>query len=126
MGVPASTISAGVASVREDDLVDRLLADEALEGGLRFDGNPGRITGARQFGRVAPTGDARDLGGRERHHPDPGIVAVDDVEVLKVAAGRAPNEDPHGGRRHRAGPGVPRSTGDGLRRRPWSLPVIRP
>src|SRR5690606_6311092 len=51
---------------------------------------------SREGGGIHPPLDVRYLGRGERDHPVGGVVAVDDVEVVKVPTGRAQNDDPPG------------------------------
>jgi predicted phosphoribosyltransferase len=46
----------------------------------------------RQRRRIGTAGDAGNLGGRERNHLERGIVAIDDVEIVKIPA-RSPEDD---------------------------------
>ena len=71
--------------VGEDDLVHAPAGDERRELVLRTDRDPVRIAGSGQRRRVYAIGDARDLRRGEREHLDVRIVAVHDVEVVKVA-----------------------------------------
>ncbi len=79
-------------AVGEHHLVDVPLAADVGE--IRFieNGNSVGVASAGERGRIAPTGDARDLGGGEGHDLAGGVVAKDDVEVVEVAAGRAHDE----------------------------------
>jgi hypothetical protein len=105
-------------AVGEDDEVDGHLADELLQLGLGDDRDAGGIRRAGELGRVAPTGDARDLGGGEGHDLDGRVVTVDDVEVMEVATRRAHDHDAcpmHGGSLLWGSPDAPRA-GRGLPR----------
>ena len=82
--------------VREDDLVDALVADEPLELVLGDDRDPGGVAVARQLGRVDAAVDVRDLGGGERDDLDVLAAPVEEVEVVKIAPGGADDDDPCG------------------------------
>lgn len=79
-------------AVREDDLIDGLLAADRVERGLRLDRDAIAVERTGQHWRVTAVADAWNLRPREGDHLGAGIVAVDDVEVVEVAAGRA-NDD---------------------------------
>ena len=83
--------------VGEDDDVDLMFADELLQRRLRQDRNPFRIQRARQFGGVAAVVDVRDLRRGERDDLVGRTVPVDEVEVVKVAARSARDQDSSSG-----------------------------
>ncbi len=76
----------GDVRVGEDDLIDVSLRDQSGELVLGQDRNPVGISRPRERGRVGPVGDPGDLRRREGDDLDLGIVAIDDVEVVEVAA----------------------------------------
>ena len=80
--------------VREHDLVDRPLAHDLLELGLREDRDPVGIRVAGELAGVDAAVDVRDLGRREGDDLDVVAAAVDDVEVVEVAARGARDHDP--------------------------------
>ena len=80
-------------AVGEHDRVDALAAADRFELGLVLDRDAVRIARAGQAGGIAAAGDARDLRRREGDDLAGGIVAIDDVEVVEVAAGRAQDDD---------------------------------
>ena len=81
-------------AVGEHDLIHGLGAAQRFQLRLLHDGNAARIERTRKRRRINPAGDARDLRGGERHDFSCGIVAVDHVEVVKIAAGGAHDDDP--------------------------------
>ena len=80
-------------AVGEYDVVNTLFAAYGFEGGFRQDRNAVRIERAREFRWIPASRDAWDLRGGERDNIMSRIVTVNDIEVMKVAAGRA--EDHH-------------------------------
>jgi len=80
--------------VREDDLVDLLLDDDLLQLSLRPDRDPARIERAGERRRVDAVLDVRKLRRGERDDAELAAPAVDDVEVVEVAAGGAGDENP--------------------------------
>jgi hypothetical protein len=82
----------GHVRVREDDLVDIVLADELLELGLRVDRDPGGVEVAGELLRVAPPVDVRDLGRGERDDLVGLAAAIDEVEVVEIASGGSGDE----------------------------------
>ena len=124
----------GDVAVGEDDAVDRLAGEDLLEVVLGDDGDPGRVEGPGELGRVAPVGDAGDLGGREGDDLHGGVVAIDDVEVMEVAPGGPHDHDlravhgssaPPGRRGERSRPvaiGAPGRADDGVGGRAGSRP----
>ena len=80
-------------AVGEDDLVDRTRPAQRLELRLVHDGNSVGIEPARQRRRIAPAGNARDLRRREGDDLGGGIVAINDIEIVEVPAGRADDDD---------------------------------
>jgi len=80
--------------VGEDDVVDLMLADELLEGGLGQDRNSVRIQRTGELGRILAPVDVRDLRRGEGDHLALGPVPVDEVEVVKVASGSAGDQHP--------------------------------
>jgi hypothetical protein len=57
-------------AIGKDHLVDLVRGDERAEFGLRLNGNPLRVMGTGQTGRIPAPGYRWDLGGGERHHLD--------------------------------------------------------
>ena len=86
--------------VGEDDLVDGVLADRALELGFGEDRDAVRVGGPGELRRVHTAVDVRDLRRGEGNDLDVGAAAVDDVEVVKVASRCA--RDENSGLRHEA------------------------
>jgi hypothetical protein len=80
-------------AVGEHHLVDPVLPADAGEIVLRQDRNAVRVAAAGERGRIGPAGDARDLGGGERHHLEGRIVAKRDIEVMEVAPGGTHDDD---------------------------------
>jgi len=83
----------GDVAIREDDLRDGALPDERLQVRLRDDRNALRIEAAAQPGGVAAARDAGNLGGRERDDLRRRVVAVDRVEIVKIASRGAQDDD---------------------------------
>jgi hypothetical protein len=81
----------GHVGIGEDDLVDLVLADKLLEGRLGQDRDSLRVQRPRQLGGVETPVDVRNL--RRREGDDVVLLpaAVDDVEVVEVAA-RGPGD----------------------------------
>jgi hypothetical protein len=86
-------VDVGDVGVGEDDLVDALRGDECCELALVADGQPVRIEWTGELGRIAAARDAGDLGGCEGDDLRGGIVAVDRVEDVEVAASGAEDQD---------------------------------
>ena len=84
----------GHVTVGERHLVDVVRRDELGQPGGIDDRDAVRVTRACEHGRVATSRDIRDLACRESHHLDARIVAVDGVEVVKIAPRRAHDDDP--------------------------------
>ena len=84
----------GHVRVREDDLVHLVLADQLLELRLRMDRNPVGVELAREERGIDTPRDVWDLRCREGHDLELLASAIDDVEVVEVAAGRARDQDP--------------------------------
>ena len=80
-------------AVGEHDRIDTALADQGLELALGHDRDAVLVHRSGKLGRVAASRDAGDLGRGERHDLRPGIVPVDDVEVVEVAPGGAHDHD---------------------------------
>ena len=85
-GRPVHHVLVGDVGIGEDDLVDLLVVDEIAELLLGVDRDPVRIAPPGERRQVGPTGDAGDLGRGEGDDLDLGIVAVNDIEVVEVAA----------------------------------------
>ena len=83
----------GHVRVREDDLVHLVLANQLLELRFRVDRNPVRVELACEERGVDATGDVGDLRGGEGDDLELLAAAVDDVEVVEVAPGRAGDQD---------------------------------
>jgi hypothetical protein len=86
-------------AVGEHHLVHALTDADRLQLHLVDDGDAVRVSRSRQRGRVAAVAQPGNLGLGERDHAHLGVVTVDHVEVVEVAAGRAEDDDP--GRHHR-------------------------
>jgi hypothetical protein len=84
----------GHVGVGEHDLVDVVLAHQLLELGLRVDGDPGGIEMSCELRRIAAAVDVRDLRRRERDDFVLLTAAVDEVEVVEVAARGADDHEP--------------------------------
>ena len=84
----------GDVRVREHDLVGVLTEYDFGELLLGDDGDPLRVPGARELGRIHPTVDVRDLRRGEGDHLDVLTLAKRDVEVVEVAACGAGDHDP--------------------------------
>ena len=80
-------------AVGEHHLVDRLGAADALELAFVGDRDAGGIERPGERGGIAPAGNARNLRRREGDDIRPRVVAIDHVEIVKVAAGRAHDDD---------------------------------
>ena len=80
--------------VREDDLVDLVLADQVAQLGLGLDRDPVRIELTREERGIDATRDVRDLRRGERDDLVFLAPAVDDVEVVEVAPGRTRDQNP--------------------------------
>ena len=80
--------------VREHDLVDLVFADQFLERRLGEDRYPLRIEGAGKLRRVDAPVDVRNLRRRECNDVVLGISPVNEVEVVKVSARSADEQDP--------------------------------
>ena len=72
--------------VGEDDLVHLVLAHDPLQLRLREDRDALLVAGPGERGRIDAAVDVRDLRRRERDHLGVVAAAVDDVEVVEVAA----------------------------------------
>ena len=83
----------GEIAVGEHDLFHLARADQRLEFRLGHDRNALGIERAGERGRIAASGDAGNLGRGKRHDLERRIVAIDDVEVVEIAAGRADDHD---------------------------------
>ena len=84
----------GHVRVREDDLVHLVLADQVLELGLGADRD---AVGVELAGEECRVDASRDVGDLRRSEGDDVVLvtaAVDDVEVVEVAAGRARDQNP--------------------------------
>ena len=77
---------------REHDLVHLLFANQFLQPALRINRDAIWIVDAGKLGGIGPALDVGDLRGREGDDVVQVVVAVDDVEVMKVPAGR-PHDD---------------------------------
>src|SRR5262249_49762564 len=75
------------------------LRDEPREVGLMMDLDAVRVVRTRERGRVHTVVDERDLRGGERDDLGLGVVAIDGIEVVEVAAGGSHDQDAtgHGG-----------------------------
>ena len=84
----------GDIAIGKHDLVHGLGAAQRFQ--LRFldDGNAARIERTGKRSRINSAGDARDLRRSERHNFSCGVVAVDHIEIMKIAAGGADDDDP--------------------------------
>ena len=80
-------------AVGEDDFVDEPIATQGIEVALVEDRDALGIERAGELWRIPAADDAGNLSGGERKHGRVGIVAVGDIEVVKVAPGGA--EDHH-------------------------------
>jgi hypothetical protein len=80
-------------AVAEHGEVDLLVPDQPLQLVLRLDGDAFGIARPRELGGVQPPLDVRDLGGRERHHLEIGILPEERVEVVEVPPCRPKNHD---------------------------------
>src|SRR5205085_11609756 len=80
-------------AVREHHYINVLLADHLFEILFIDNGNPRWIQCSRESGRIASVGNVRNLGGGKSHHRVIRIVAKHDVEVVKITAGGAQNND---------------------------------
>jgi hypothetical protein len=80
-------------AVGEHHLVDTLFPAKALQRRFVDDWDAFGIVLARQRSRVAAPRDIRNLVSGEGNHLAVGIVAVDHVEIVKVAASRAHDDD---------------------------------
>jgi hypothetical protein len=84
----------GHVRVGEDDLFDLVLADQLLEFPFRVDRNSVRIELAREERGIDTPCDVGDLRGGEGDDLELLASAIDDVEVVEVAPGRARDQDP--------------------------------
>jgi len=73
---------------------------------LADDGDALRIARAGERRRITAAGDAGNLRGRERDDLVRRIVAIDDVEIVEIAPGRAEDHDARGLRRRSHGRGL--------------------
>ena len=80
-------------TVREHDVIDLMLADELHQLLFRLDGDSLGIKMSGQLGRIASVIDVRNLGGGEGDDLVCGIVAIQDVEVVKIPPGGTHDED---------------------------------
>ncbi|HTP90697.1 MAG TPA: hypothetical protein VMJ52_03115 [Xanthobacteraceae bacterium] len=85
-------------AVGEYDLIHSLRPAQRFKLRLSYDGNAMRIERARKSGRISPAADARYLRGGKCQNFNCRIVAIDDIEVVKIAAGRTHDDDPTAGR----------------------------
>src|SRR5664280_1229093 len=80
-------------TIGEHNEVNPLSREQTLQVRLGHDLNAVRIERAGQLPGVTSSGDAGDLScGGEGHHLDARVIAVDDVEVMKVAPS-GPHDD---------------------------------
>ena len=93
-------------AVSENHLLDVVLLTQRRQLAFVDNRNAVRIGAAGQLWRVAPAGDLRYLGGGEGDHPVRGVIAIDDVEVVKITPRGA--HDDHAGRSMRFGHGCDR------------------
>ncbi len=86
-------LAMGDVAVGENHLPDTMAGDQPRQ--LRFgeNRNPLWVAAAGQFRRVEATGNIGDLRGGKSHHPDGGIVPIENIEIVKVAAGRAHDDE---------------------------------
>src|SRR5574343_865729 len=80
-------------AVGEDDLFDLMGVAKGLKLAFVRDGDAVRVAGAGELRRVGAPGDACDLSRGESDDLDGRIVAIDCVEIVKVASGGAHDED---------------------------------
>jgi len=67
--------------------------DQVEQAVVRMNRDALRIESAGQFGRISPSLDVRDLGGRKTDHPLPLIVPEIGIEVVKLPTGRTHDHD---------------------------------
>ncbi len=104
-------------AVGEDDLLDLPITAEGVQLRLVDDRNALGIKHAGELRRIAAAADAGNLRSGERDHLPRRVVAVDDVEVVEVAAGGAEDDDaPTRGCNGRRGPPRFRCSRFGLER----------
>ena len=87
----------GHVRVREDDLVDPVRADKSLELAFGPDGDAVGVQVACERRRIDAAVDVGDLGRGEGDHFVLLAAAVDEVEVVEVAAGRSHDQYPGSG-----------------------------
>ena len=83
----------GKVAVGEHHQLDLVRADQRLELGFRRDGDAFRILRAGERGGIAAPGDAGNLRRGKGHDFERRIVAIDDIEVVEIAPGRAHDHD---------------------------------
>jgi hypothetical protein len=79
-------------AVGKHDLVDTSLPTKGFQLRLVHDRDAVRIERACQRGGVAAPGNLRNLGCGKCHHAAARIIAIDPVEIVKVAARRSHDE----------------------------------
>jgi len=79
----------GHIGISEDDLIDLMFPDQVYQRILRHDRDTLGVQAAGQLSRVGSAFNIRNLCSRECHHLVVLVVAEIDIEVVKVAAGRA-------------------------------------
>ena len=81
-------------AIGKDNNVDVLVADEAFHLVFFDDRNSLRVKWSRELSRITASGNVGNLVGGESDDFELGVVSKDHVEVVKVSAGRAKDEDP--------------------------------
>jgi hypothetical protein len=79
-------------AVGEDDLIDLVRPAQAFELGLLEDRDSAGIIATGERGRIAPAGNAGNLRRREGDHLACRVVAIDDIEIMKIPS-RSPDDD---------------------------------
>ncbi len=89
----AHHVVVGNVGVAEPHLIDVVLLDHIFEIRLRKDRNTAGIERPGELRGIRPALDVRDLGGSEGHHLVVLVVAIQTVEVMKIAPSRTHDDD---------------------------------
>jgi hypothetical protein len=81
-------------AVREDDFIDNAGTAKLVEFGLVDNRYAIRIEPASELGRISPPRDSGYLSRCKSDNLAPRIIAIDDVEVVKIATRSAEDYDP--------------------------------
>ena len=80
-------------AISEHHVIDGQATTDPFEVALRFDRNSVRIGRSRQHRRIESLVDTGDLRSRKCNDLIVGIVAINDIEIVKIAAGSTHIQD---------------------------------